>query len=152
MSDLRELYQEVIFDHNRRPRNFGRLRGANRSAEGFNPLCGDKLTLDLKMVDGVIEEVGFEGTGCAISTASASLMTEALKGKTEAEADALFAGFHAALTGGSGAQAVMPLGKLEVLSGVRDFPARVKCATLAWHTLHAALHDITRPVPGESRP
>jgi nitrogen fixation protein NifU and related proteins len=152
MSDLRELYQEVIFDHNRRPRNFGRLQGANRSAEGFNPLCGDKLTLDLKMVDGAIEEVAFEGTGCAISTASASLMTEALKGKTEAEADALFAGFHAFVTGGSGAPAVMPLGKLEVLSGVRDFPARVKCATLAWHTLHAALHDIAHPVPGESRP
>ena len=152
MSDLRELYQEVIFDHNRRPRNFGRLAGANRSAEGFNPLCGDKLALYLKMVDGVIEDASFEGTGCAISTASASLMTEALKGKTEAQAQALFAGFHALVTGGDGAPAAVPLGKLEVLSGVREFPSRVKCATLAWHTLHAALHDVKQPVSTEQSP
>jgi len=149
MPDLRDLYQEVLLDHNRRPRNFGRLAGANRSAEGFNPLCGDKLTLYLKLVDGVIEGVSFEGAGCAISTASASLMTEALKGKTEQEAQALFEGFHALLTTGHGADSAVPLGKLEVLSGVHEFPVRVKCATLAWHTLHAALHDETRPVSTE---
>ena len=149
MSDLRDLYQEVILDHNRQPRNFGRLAGANRSAEGFNPLCGDSLTLYLKLVDGVIEGVSFEGTGCAISTASASLMTEALKGKTEHEAQALFERFHALLTSEQGADAAVPLGKLEVLSGVREFPVRVKCATLAWHTLQAALHDENRPVSTE---
>jgi len=149
MPDLRDLYQEVILDHNRRPRNFGHLAGANRSAEGFNPLCGDRLTLYLKLVDGVIEDVRFEGTGCAISTASASLMTEALRGKTEEEAQALFEGFHALLTAGDGADAAVPLGKLEVLSGVREFPVRVKCATLAWHVLHAALHNETRPVSTE---
>ncbi len=149
MSDLRDLYQEVILDHNRRPRNFGALAGANRSAVGFNPLCGDQLTLHLKVVDGVIEDVRFEGTGCAISTASASLMTEALKGKSEQEAQALFDGFHALLTGEAGSDAAVPLGKLEVLSGVREFPVRVKCATLAWHTLQAALHDENRPVSTE---
>ncbi len=150
MADLRDLYQEVIFDHNRRPRNFGRLAGANRSAEGFNPLCGDMLALYLRVVDGVIEDVSFEGNGCAISTAAASLMTEALKGKTEAEAEALFEAFHALVTA-SGPPAV-PLGKLEVLAGVREFPMRVKCATLAWHTLHAALHDATQPVSTERIP
>lgn len=149
MPDLRDLYQEVILDHNRRPRNFGRLSGANRRAEGFNPLCGDKLTLYLRLVDGVIEDVRFEGSGCAISTASASLMTEALRGKTEAQAQALFEGFHALLTVGDGADTAAPLGKLEVLSGVREFPVRVKCATLAWHTLQAALHDETRLVSTE---
>jgi nitrogen fixation NifU-like protein len=149
MPDLRDLYQEVILDHYRQPRNFGRLAGANCSAEGFNPLCGDQLTLYLKLVDGVIEGVRFEGTGCAISTASASLMTEALKGKTKQEAQALFDGFHALLTGDHGADAAVPLGKLEVLSGVREFPLRVKCATLAWHALHAALHDENRPASTE---
>lgn len=149
MPDLRDLYQEVIFDHNRKPRNFGRLTDANRSAEGFNPLCGDKLTVYLKIVNGVIEDVSFEGSGCAISTASASLMTEALKGKTEAEAEALFEGVHALVTGNGEAQAAVPLGKLEVLSGVSEFPVRVKCATLAWHTLLAALHDEHQPVSTE---
>jgi nitrogen fixation NifU-like protein len=149
MPDLRDLYQEVILDHYRQPRNFGRLAGANCSAEGFNPLCGDQLTLYLKLVDGVIEGVRFEGTGCAISTASASLMTEALKGKTKQEAQALFDGFHALLTGDHAADAAVPLGKLEVLSGVREFPLRVKCATLAWHALHAALHDENRPASTE---
>jgi len=149
MPDLRDLYQEVILDHNRRPRNFGRLAGANRSAEGFNALCGDRLTLYLKLVDGVIEDVRFEGTGCAISTASASLMTEALKGKTEAEAQSLFEGFHALLTAGESADPTVPLGKLEVLSGVREFPVRVKCATLPWHTLQAALQNETRPISTE---
>jgi len=149
MSDLRDLYQELILDHNRKPRNFGRLTGANHRAEGFNPLCGDRLTVYLKLVDGVIEGVSFEGTGCAISTASASLMTEALKGKTEQEARSLFEGVHALLTEDAHEHAAVPLGKLEVLSGVREFPVRVKCATLAWHTLNAALHDETRPVSTE---
>ena len=149
MTDVRDLYQEVILDHNRRPRNFGRLAGANRSAEGVNPLCGDHVTLYLKLVDGVIEDVCFEGAGCAISTASASLMTQALKGKTEEEAQALFEGFVALLTTGHVADPAVPLGKLEVLSGVREFPVRVKCATLAWHTLHAALQGETRPVSTE---
>lgn len=149
MSDLRDLYQEVIVDHYRRPRNFGRLAEANHRAEGVNPLCGDKLTLYLKLRDGVIEDASFEGTGCAISTASASLMTETLKGKTEAQAHALFEQFRALVTGSEGSAAVAPLGKLAVLSGVREFPARVKCATLAWHTLQAALQDQTGPVTTE---
>jgi nitrogen fixation NifU-like protein len=149
MPDLRDLYQEVILDHNRRPRNFGRLEGANCRAEGFNALCGDRLTLYLKLVDGVIEDARFEGTGCAISTASASLMTETLKGKTGAEAQSLFEGFHALLTVGDSADRAVPLGKLEVLSGVREFPVRVKCATLPWHTLQAALQNETRPISTE---
>jgi nitrogen fixation NifU-like protein len=141
MSDLRDLYQEVIIDHSRRPRNFGRLEQANHRAEGYNPLCGDKLTVYLKVDDGVIHDAKFEGAGCAISTASASLMTEALKGKTQAEAEALFAGFRSLVTGDGPALLTVPLGKLEVLAGVQEFPARVKCATLAWHTLSAALRD-----------
>jgi len=148
MADLRDLYQEVILDHGRRPRNFGPLAGANRHAEGFNPLCGDRLTLHLQVEDGVIREARFEGSGCAISTASASLMTEALKGKTQAEAEALFGAFHAMLTAPDGAEAA-DLGKLEVLAGVREFPTRVKCATLAWHTLEAALHCSAAPVSTE---
>ncbi len=140
MADLRDLYQEVIFDHYKRPRNFHRLSGADCFAEGHNPLCGDRITVYLKTSDGVIEDVSFEGAGCAISTASASLMTEVLKGKSVADAEALFAGFHTMVTDGDG-EAHPELGKLEVLSGVREFPARVKCATLAWHTLNAALHQ-----------
>ena len=138
MADLRELYQEVIFDHYKRPRNFHRLAGADCFAEGHNPLCGDRITVYLKTRDGVIEDISFEGSGCAISTASASLMTEVLKGRTLADAERLFAGFHAMVTDAEGASCP-DLGKLEVLSGVREFPARVKCATLAWHTLNAAL-------------
>lgn len=146
MSDLRELYQEVIFDHNRNPRNFGRPSQANREAEGYNPLCGDKVRVYLKVDNGVIVDAAFEGSGCAISTASASLMTEALKGKTEAEAAQLFDEFHG-MVAGSG---IHPeLGKLEVLSGVREFPARIKCATLAWHTLNAALKSTGEPVSTE---
>ena len=148
MSELRDLYQEVIFDHNRRPRNFGKLAGANRKAEGFNPLCGDKLTLYLKVNQGIVEDVGFEGLGCAISTASASLLTETLKGKTEAEAEALFRRFHEFIMSDA-PQAGDELGKLAVFAGVREFPARVKCATLAWHTLHAALQNIEQPVSTE---
>ncbi|MGX6568087.1 Fe-S cluster assembly sulfur transfer protein SufU [Cupriavidus necator] len=148
MSDLRNLYQEVVVDHSRSPRNFGRLAAANRRAEGFNPLCGDRLTLYLRIRDAVIEDASFEGSGCAISTASASLMTEAIKGKTEAQARALFCGFHALVTGKPG-QSEVPMGKLEVLAGVREFPARVKCATLAWHTMQAALENSARPVSTE---
>ena len=149
MGDLRDLYQEVILDHGRRPRNFGPLPGANRHAEGFNPLCGDKITLHLKMRDAVIEDVHFEGAGCAISTASASLMSEALKGRTEADAAAMFDGFHALVTGQAAEQRGASLGKLEVLGGVAEFPLRVKCATLAWHTLQAALRGATQPVSTE---
>jgi nitrogen fixation NifU-like protein len=149
MAELRELYQELIVDHGRRPRNFGPLPDANRHAEGFNPLCGDQIRLHLKLRDGVIEDARFEGVGCAISTASASLMTEALKGRSEAEALALFDGFHALVTGASAGAGAVPLGKLAVLGGVAEFPARVKCATLAWHTLQAALQGDTRPVSTE---
>jgi nitrogen fixation NifU-like protein len=139
VSDLRDLYQEVIFDHNRNPRNFGRLADANYQADGNNPLCGDKLRLYLKVDGDIIVDARFEGSGCAISTASASLMTERLKGMKVAEAEALFHKFHAAVTEGREGEGP-ELGKLSVLTGVRDYPARVKCATLAWHTLEAALH------------
>jgi nitrogen fixation NifU-like protein len=138
MPDLRSLYQEIIVDHNRRPRNFHEPPGANRSAEGDNPLCGDRLTVYLKVEDGVIRDIGFVGSGCAISTASASLMTEALLGKTEQEADSLFGGFHD-LVAGAGIPGRAGLGKLEAFSGVREFPTRVKCATLAWHAARTAL-------------
>lgn len=137
--DLRNLYQEVIVDHGRRPRNFGVLADASHQAEGVNPLCGDHLTLALQVVDGRIAAARFSGAGCAISTASASLLTEAIQGQTVAEAEALFRRFHALLTG---PEEIVPegLGKLAVLAGVREFPSRIKCATLAWHTLQAALH------------
>ncbi|MBW8066292.1 Fe-S cluster assembly sulfur transfer protein SufU [Ferrovum sp.] len=146
MSDLRDLYQEVIFDHNRHPRNFGPLPGANRHADGFNALCGDKLSLNLKVEDGIIQEARFEGSGCAISTASASLMTEALKGRRETEVAELFEGFHHMV---KGEPYTVEMGKLAVLAGVSEFPARVKCATLAWHTLNAALHQADQPVSTE---
>lgn len=148
MADLRDLYREVIVDHGRRPRNFGPLAGASHRAEGFNPLCGDRLTLHLQVVDGVIRDARFEGAGCAISMASASLLTEALKGRSTSEAEALFASFHAMLTGERQATDV-PLGKLEVLAGVREFPTRIKCATLAWHALRAALHAEKQAVATE---
>ena len=141
MSDLRELYQEVIFDHNRHPRNFGKLADANRHADGHNPLCGDKLSLYLRIENNLIADVRFEGMGCAISTASASLMTERLKGMKVADAEALFRKFHAAVTEDGKDTPGPELGKLSALTGVRDYPARVKCATLAWHTLEAALHN-----------
>jgi nitrogen fixation NifU-like protein len=153
MADLRDLYQEVVLDHGRRPRNFGPLPDANRHAQGFNPLCGDQLTLHLKIDDnGRIEQARFEGSGCAISTASASLMTEALKGRSADEAQALFAAFHSLLTGDESRPAVTQapaLGKLLVLAGVREFPMRIKCATLAWHTLDAALQQVNEPVSTE---
>jgi nitrogen fixation protein NifU and related proteins len=142
MSDLRELYQQVILDHHKRPRNNRKLEGANRSAVGHNPLCGDKLHLYLKVDGGVVKEVGFEGSGCAISTASASMMTDAVKGKTQAEVEALFERFHDLVTGKLPADADLSgLGKLAVFSGVREYPARVKCASLCWHTLRAALEE-----------
>lgn len=140
MSDLHELYQEVILDHNRRPRNFRVIDPATRTQEGYNPLCGDRLTLYLTVADGRIADVAFQGSGCAISKASASLMTEAVKGKSVDEARALFAQFHQMITSPPGTP-LADLGKLGVLSGVRDFPTRVKCAGLAWHTLKAAVAD-----------
>ncbi|MDH3212669.1 MAG: SUF system NifU family Fe-S cluster assembly protein [Myxococcales bacterium] len=140
MSDLRELYQSVILDHNKRPRNFREPEGANRSARGDNPLCGDKLIVFLEVDGESVKDAAFLGSGCAISTASASLMTEAIKGKSTAEAEKLFGGFHALVTSDPTAPAeTRGLGKLEVFAGVREFPVRVKCATLAWHTMHAAL-------------
>jgi nitrogen fixation NifU-like protein len=139
MSDLRDLYQEVILDHSRRPRNAGALAGANRAAHGDNPLCGDKLALALRVRAGVVEDVAYEASGCAISVASASLMSEAVKGRPVDEAEATFRRFHRLLTAERLPDDVGDLGKLEVFAGVREFPIRVKCATLPWHTLHAAL-------------
>ena len=138
MMDLNDLYREVIVDHNRSPRNFRRLEDAPRRAEGYNPLCGDRLTLYMQVNGGVISDVAFEGSGCAISVASASLMTESLKGKTEAEAASLFEKFHALLTD-SGDEDDPALGKLTVLAGVRQYPSRIKCAILCWHAMRAAL-------------
>jgi nitrogen fixation protein NifU and related proteins len=136
--DLKELYRDVILDHNRQPRNFGRLENATGHAEGNNPLCGDQLSLSVRLNGERIEDIRFEGHGCAISTASASLMTEAVKGKDRAAARALFEQVHALLTKPEAAPDAA-LGKLAALSGVREFPARVKCASLCWHTLNAAL-------------
>jgi nitrogen fixation protein NifU and related proteins len=147
--DLRDLYQEVIFDHNRNPRNFRVIADADRKVEGFNPLCGDHLTLYLKMDGDRIVDASFQGSGCAISTASVSLMTEIIKDKTEAEAEALFKTFHEMTTGKSEDIQLESVGKLAVLAGVRDYPARVKCATLAWHTLDAALKNQQQPVSTE---
>jgi nitrogen fixation NifU-like protein len=138
--DLRELYQEVIFDHNRHPRNFRAMEQASHAADGYNALCGDQLTVYVKVQDDVVVEASFVGHGCAISTASASLMTEAVKGKTVAEVEALFRDMHAMLTEAHPED--RDFGKLEVLAGVREFPSRVKCATLAWHTLHNALAGV----------
>lgn len=138
MSDLTDLYQEVILDHNRRPRNFRKIEAPSHHAEGYNPLCGDRFNLYVQVNGGVITDMAFEGSGCAISKASASLMTDALKGKTVAEADGLFQRFHRVVTTPPD-QPVEDLGKLSVLAGVREFPVRVKCASLAWHTMKAAL-------------
>jgi nitrogen fixation NifU-like protein len=142
MADLRELYQEVILDHHKKPRNFHKLEHSNRQADGYNPLCGDKISVYLRIENGLIADIGFVGVGCAISTASASMMTESLKGKTEAEARTLFEHFHQFVTNYSGAQQdASTMGKLAVFSGVREYPVRVKCATLAWHTMKAALEQ-----------
>ncbi len=141
MNELRELYQEVILDHSKRPRNFRALEAASHKAEGFNPLCGDRATVYLRVEDGVVKDVSFEGAGCSISTASASMMTDALRGKTVAEAKALFERFHDLVTADPGRAAAVAseLGKLAVFQGVHEFPMRVKCASLAWHTMKAAL-------------
>ncbi len=140
-SDLQDLYQQVIVDHSKKPRNFRAIEDA-RKVEGYNPLCGDHVTVYVKMDGGRIADISFQGTGCAISTASASLLTEALKGKTLEDADALFAAFHELVTGLEPAHAERPrLGKLEAFSGVCDYPTRVKCATLAWHTMRAAIKE-----------
>jgi len=140
MSDLSSLYQEVILDHSKRPRNFHLLENADHHAQGYNPLCGDKVTIYLHMEGDRIADISFQGSGCAISTASASILTETLKGKTRAEAEALFEVFHNLVTGHPVNSADAPaLGKLAVFSGVAEFPVRVKCASLAWHTLHSAL-------------
>lgn len=148
MSELRDLYQEVILDHYKRPRNSRALRDANCHAEGFNPLCGDKVSVYLQVEDGIIKDVAFQGSGCAISTASASMMTECLKGKTLVEADKIFHGFHELVTEADAADPE-ELGKLAVFAGVREFPVRVKCATLPWHTLRAALAGKDEPVSTE---
>ena len=140
MTDLRDLYQELILDHGRRPRNFRPLDGATRSAEGYNPLCGDKVKVYVKMDGDIVKDISFQGAGCAISTASASIMTETLKGKTRAEAEELYQTFHDLVTGRQAQLDAPELGKLAVFSGVSEFPIRVKCATLSWHTLRAALN------------
>ena len=139
MTDLRELYQEVIVDHNKNPRNFHKLTACSHQAQGYNPLCGDQIALYLDIKDNKIVDVGFQGAGCAISTASASLMTEIIKGKTLAEAQTLFVDFHSLVTGNEVPDKHTNIGKLTVLAGVKEYPARVKCATLAWHAFHAAL-------------
>ena len=151
MSDLRDLYQEVILDHSKRPRNFHALGSTSRRAEGYNPLCGDRETVYLDLEGDRLKDVAFQGSGCAISTASASMMTEIVKGKTRAEAEALFERFHDLITGKNGEPAGGPdLGKLAVFSGVREYPVRVKCATLPWHTLKAALASDGARVSTES--
>lgn len=139
MTDLQDLYQELILDHGSRPRNLKKLAEANHSAEGYNPLCGDKVKVYVNLEGEVVKDISFEGAGCAISTASASIMTETLKGKTRAEADALFEMFHDLVTGQQRKLDSPELGKLAVFSGVSEFPMRVKCATLSWHTLRAAI-------------
>ena len=138
MQELRELYQETILEHSRKPRNYGELPSANHKAEGYNPLCGDHYTIFVNVKDGAIAEISFHGAGCAISKASASMMTQSLKGKSELEAEALFGQFHDLVTGNGGRPE--DLGKLAVFAGVSEFPLRVKCATLAWHAMRAALH------------
>ena len=150
MSDLRELYQQIILDHNKNPRNFGKLEKANRVQEGFNPLCGDHLHVYLDLDEDIIQDIHFEGSGCAISKASASLMTALLKGKTRAEAEELFDRFHGLVTADTDASVDLEAyGKLAVFAGVREFPMRVKCATLAWHTMKAALEGDDTPVSTE---
>jgi len=142
MSELSELYQQVILDHNKKPRNFRKLETANHSAEGFNPLCGDQLTVYLDLEDDAVREITFEGSGCAISKAAASMMTQAVKGKTKQEAEQLFSEFHGMVTGEFDEEATAnSLGNLKIFSGVREFPVRVKCASLPWHTMHAALNN-----------
>lgn len=142
MSELSELYQQVILDHNKKPRNFRKLESASHTAEGYNPLCGDHLTVYLDLEGDEVKEVSFEGSGCAISKAAASMMTQAVKGKSKKDVEDLFNQFHSMVTGELDEEAEETnLGNLKIFAGVRDFPVRVKCATLPWHTLHAALHN-----------
>jgi nitrogen fixation NifU-like protein len=141
MSELSELYQQVILDHNKKPRNFRKLETANHTAEGYNPLCGDQLTVYLNLEDDLVKEVGFEGSGCAISKAAASMMTQAVKGKSKEQVENLFKEFHSMVTGELDEETQENgLGNLKIFAGVREFPVRVKCATLPWHTMHAALN------------
>ena len=142
MYDLEDLYQEIVMDHNRRPRNFGEIKNPTNFAEGFNPLCGDQITLQLHLEDDLVSDVAFRGVGCAISKSSASMMTEELKGKTLDHAENLFEAFRKMITRNPGDSYDSDLlGDLEILQGVSRYPARIKCATLAWHTLHSAIHD-----------
>jgi nitrogen fixation protein NifU and related proteins len=141
MSELSELYQQVILDHNKKPRNFRKPEAANHSAEGYNPLCGDQLTVYINLEGDQVTDVGFEGSGCAISKASASMMTQAVKGKSKEQAEALFKEFHSMVTGELDETEENHLGNLKIFAGVREFPVRVKCATLPWHTMHAALNN-----------
>jgi nitrogen fixation NifU-like protein len=148
MSELRELYQEVILEHSKKPRNYRVMESANHKAEGFNPLCGDHYTVYVDVKDGSIQDISFQGTGCAISRASASMMTQSLKGKTTDEAEDIFSKFHDLVTG-HGTSRGEELGKLTVFAGVSEFPVRVKCASLAWHALHAALQGKEQAVSTE---
>ncbi len=142
MSELSELYQQVILDHNKKPRNFRKLEQANHTAEGYNPLCGDHLTIYVDLEDNSVKEIAFEGSGCAISKAAASMMTQAVKGKSKEQAEELFNQFHSMVTGELDEETdENSLGNLRIFAGVREFPVRVKCATLPWHTLHAALNN-----------
>jgi nitrogen fixation NifU-like protein len=149
MADLRDIYQEVILEHAKSPRNFHGLESPSKKAEGYNPLCGDRCSVFINTKDGVINDISFEGSGCAISRASASMMTQSLKGKTLEEAEQMFRGFHDLVTGQHRDGEPADIGKLKVFAGVSEFPARVKCATLAWHTLQAALHGDSAPVTTE---
>lgn len=148
-SELRELYQQVILDHNKSPRNFKKMKDANHFAEGFNPLCGDHIDIYVKLEDGKISDVSFQGQGCAISKSSASIMTSIVKGMPLEEAEKLFEKFHDLVTGKISGADVEEMGKLAVFEGVQEFPARVKCASLAWHTLHSALKDENKTVSTE---
>ena len=147
MTDLRDLYQELIVDHSKRPRNFRQLEDANREAVGYNPLCGDKVSIFVRMDGDRIEDISFQGSGCAISTASASILTESLRGKTRVEAETLFDRFHKLVTGAG--EPASDLGKLAAFSGVAEYPARVKCATLSWHTMRSALNDSSNHGPSD---
>ena len=149
MSGLSELYQEILLEHNSKPRNFRKVEDANQTSEGFNPLCGDQITLYLKVIDGLIDDVGFQGTGCAISRASASMMTQSIKGQTVERAQEIFDAFHHMITEPGAELDYDTLGDLETLSGINEFPTRIKCAVLAWHTMKAALSGDNQEVTTE---
>lgn len=149
MADLRELYQELILDHSKKPRNYREMPNANRKVEGFNPLCGDHFTVYLNMEDDVVRDVSFQGSGCALSRASASMMTQILKGKSKPEAEQMFERFHSLVTGNPNGANLEDMGKLAVFSGVSEFPVRVKCASLAWHAMKAALEGEAEQISTE---